>query len=81
MSFEKFVESVDEHFKAMRNPMQEMQKIYESETGKSVKDRELQSVVKASKKNNKEGKTYVKVEKKEHFLSGEVIETFKKEEA
>lgn len=36
MSFEKFVDKVGEHFKAMRNPMQEMQKIYERETGKDV---------------------------------------------
>ena len=36
MSFEKFVESVGEHFKAMKDPMQKMQEIYERETGKSV---------------------------------------------
>lgn len=47
MSFEKFVESVGEHFKAMKNPMQEMQKIYERETGKSVN-------TKPKRKNSKE---------------------------
>lgn len=38
MSFEKFVESVGEHFKAMPEPLrtQEMQRIYEEQTGKSV---------------------------------------------
>lgn len=38
MSFGKFVESVDEHFKAMKEPFktQEMQRIYEEQTGKSV---------------------------------------------
>lgn len=36
MSFEKFVDTFGEHFKAMKNPTQEMQKIYERETGKSV---------------------------------------------
>lgn len=36
MSFEKFVDTFGEHFKAMKDPMQEMQKIYERETGKDV---------------------------------------------
>lgn len=36
MSFEKFVDTFGEQFKAMKDPMQEMQEIYERETGKSV---------------------------------------------
>lgn len=53
ISFEKFVEKVGEHFKHIpeEERMRQLKEIYERETGRSVKDRKLQSMAKTPKKN------------------------------